>query len=366
MKKRGGVSVSAAELRARVNDLADRLTGRLEETADRIRAETLDRAVRRRALFLKADAIPAFYTAADRADPLAAAVDVWGLTLQITQYLENGAGRDAFGPQQPLAREGARNLLADTDAVLRSIATSPTAFDKARADVERWAKSHPIEVTFSSRSSIAPLLAEWRSEDRDAFVAVGEVSDTIENVSERLNTYAAQLPRQARWQAELMLSDMAGERDVQATLGDIHDLGSAGRRVDDFLADVPSLLGSSDSPLRGLVAEERRALLQEVNGQRLQTLEYATAERRALLAALSEERFAVVAALHQERIETLKEMDAIRIRAMDSAVASLRDLVDYTLWRVAALLLLLMFSATSLGVVAYWLTVKRRYTAATS
>jgi hypothetical protein len=127
---------------------------------------------------------------------------------------------------------------------------------------------------------------------------------------------------------------------------------------------VPSLLGSSDSPLRGLVAEERRALLQEVNGQRLQTLEYATAERRALLAALSEERFAVVAALHQERIETLKEMDAIRIRAMDSAVASLRDLVDYTLWRVAALLLLLMFSATTLGVVAYWLTVKR-HTAAT-
>jgi hypothetical protein len=232
--------------------------------------------------------------------------------------------------------------------------------------VGRWAKSHPIEYTFSSRSSVTPLLAQWRSEDRDAFVAVGEVSETIENVSERLNTYAAQLPRQARWQAELMISDMAEEREVQAALGDIHNLGSAGRRVDDFLAGMPGLLGSPDSPLRDLVAEERRALLQEVNGQRLQTLEYATAERRALLGALSEERLAVVAALHQERIETLNEVEAMERRAMRSAVANLRGLVDYTLLRVAALLLLLMLSGATLGVVAYWLTVKRRYTAATS
>ena len=39
MEKTGKVSVSAAVLRARVNDLVDRFAGRVEQTADRIIAE---------------------------------------------------------------------------------------------------------------------------------------------------------------------------------------------------------------------------------------------------------------------------------------------------------------------------------------
>src|SRR5262245_26580075 len=78
MEQTGKVSVSAAVLRVRVNDLVERAAGRIEMTADRISAETDDGALRRRALLLKMDAIPAVYTAGFRADPLAAAVDVWG------------------------------------------------------------------------------------------------------------------------------------------------------------------------------------------------------------------------------------------------------------------------------------------------
>jgi hypothetical protein len=68
-------------------------------------------------------------------------------------------------------------------------------------------------------------MAETRFQQRDAFAAVGAVSDTVESLSEHLNTYAAQPPRQARWQAELMVADMEGERGVEGTLGDVHALG---------------------------------------------------------------------------------------------------------------------------------------------
>ena len=101
-------------------------------------------------------------------------------------------------------------------------------------------------------------------------------------------------------------------------------------------------------------------MLEEVNGQRLHTLEYVTAERLAVLAAAREERIAVVEALRQERIEALKEADAIKSRAVDASVAGLRDLIDYTLWRVAGLLVGAMVSAAALAVLAYWLTVGRR------
>ena len=93
--------------------------------------------------------------------------------------------------------------------------------------------------------------------------------------------------------------------------------------------------------------------------QRLATLEYATSERLAVLAAVREERLATLAALTRERIEGLREVDAIKTRAVDTAVAGLKEVVDYAIWRLAALLLFFLVTAAVLGTVAYRLTVGR-------
>ena len=83
------------------------------------------------------------YTAGYRADPLSAAVDVWVLAFQFREYVETGAGRTAFGPQQRLLQETAREQLADVDTVMRTIAIKPEYFDRARPQVEQWAAAHP-------------------------------------------------------------------------------------------------------------------------------------------------------------------------------------------------------------------------------
>jgi hypothetical protein len=264
------------------------------------------------------------YTAAYRVDPLVAAVDTWALAFQVKEYVETDAGRDAFGAEQPLARAQARELLADADEAVQGMTASPKAFDAARVKVQGWVAKHPIEHAFSSRSSVAPVLAEWQSEARNAFLAVGEVTDTIQNVSERLNTYAAQLPRQVRWQAELLVAELADERDG------------------------PGLLGAAGQAVREVLAAERRALLEDVNGQRQQILDYLTAERVAALAAL-----------RQERVEALTAVEALQGRVVDSAVVRLRSVVDSVLWRLAVLLAVLMFSAATLGVLVYRLTAGR-------
>jgi hypothetical protein len=316
------------------------------------------------------DVIPAVYTAGFRADPLAAAVDVWGLAFQFSHYLASSAGRNAFGPQHPLALECARDLLADADAVIKAIAIRPEYFDSARARVEGWAKVNRVEHTFASRASGTALVADLRSGDQDVFVAVGEVSDLIGDLSERLNTYAAQVPKQARWQAEILLAGMTGAHSVEGALGDLHEVGTAARRATDLMGDVSGLVGKAsglvgDLPAlftaeREILAAERRAVLAGIHDQRVQTLGYLTAERVALLAAARDERMALVAALHQERIESLVEVDAIKTRGIDSAFAGLRDLIDYALWRVAALLVGLMLGTTMLAVLAYRLTLGRR------
>jgi hypothetical protein len=96
-----------------------------------------------------------------------------------------------------------------------------------------------------------------------------------------------------------------------------------------------------------------------VNAQRLATLEYATSERLAILAALREERIAMVAALRQERIEGLLEVDAIKTRAVETAVAGLKEVVDHAMWRLAALLLFFLVAAAALGTISYRLTARR-------
>ena len=357
MEKAGTITVSAAELRAAVNALADRFADQVEETADRIGAETPDPAIRRRALAFKIDAVPAVYTAAFRADPLAGVIDAWALAYQVDHYLTDGAGRDAFGPAQDVARDGARELVAEADLVSRRV-IRPGEFDRARADVEAWARRNQVRHTFSSRPSCTAYTAGLRAEGRDAFVAIGSVSDTAEAVSERLNTYAAQVPKLARWQAELLLSETAGERSLEAALGDVAAVGSAARRVEGVLDGAPDVAGAM-AAARTVLAEERRAVLDAVNAQRLATLEYATSERLAVLAALREERLATLSALRQERIEGLHEVDAIKTRAVDTAVAGLKEIVDYAIWRLAALLLFFLVTAAVLGTVAFRLTVGR-------
>jgi hypothetical protein len=370
MERTGKVSVSAAVLRARLNDLVERFAGQIELTADRIGAETDDGALRRQALVLKVDAIPAVYAAGFRVDPLAAIVDVWGFAFQFRQYFQVGAGQNDFGPRQLLVQECARDLLTDADAFIKAIAIRPEHFDQARAKVEGWAKTHPVEHAFSARASGAALVADLRSDDRNVFLDVGTVSDVIENLSERLNTYAAQLPKQARWHTELLLTEMANAHNLDGALGDVHEIGTAARRATDLLSDAPGLLRAERENLleteRDILSTERRALLADVQSQRVQTLKYMTAERLAILAAAREEGMALVAALRRERIETLEEVDAIRTRAIDSAMAGFRDLVDYTLWRVVPLTLVLMLAAAMFGAVAYRLTLGRRPGAAPS
>lgn len=230
MEKSGTVNVSAAELRAQVNVLANRFADQIEQTADRVRDATPD---------------PAVYTAAYRADPLAAVVDTWAFAFQVDLYLREGPGREAFGAAQGLAREGARELVSEADLLARHV-TRPGEFDRARANVLGWAQRHPVRHTFSSRPSGASFAAGLlRPDERDAFVALGEVTDTVESVSERLNVYAAQLPKLGRWQAELLLAESAGERGLEGALGDVQALGQAARRAEALMDQAPELVARS-------------------------------------------------------------------------------------------------------------------------
>ena len=75
---------------------------------------------------------------------LAAALGTLALAAQIEHYLTEGAGRDRFGPLQPVGVEAARKIRADVVGQIRLVARRPDAFDQVQSRIDAWARENPI------------------------------------------------------------------------------------------------------------------------------------------------------------------------------------------------------------------------------
>src|SRR5436189_267717 len=86
--------------------------------------------------------------AASSRDPLTAYADLWVLCRQMTAFFETGAGRDLFGPYQPLALTTARTLEARMETTFAAMFDPGDAGPKlqwARGRTTAFAQAYPIE-----------------------------------------------------------------------------------------------------------------------------------------------------------------------------------------------------------------------------
>ena len=347
-ERAGSGSMSAAELRTRVYEAAERLGGTLEIAADEIRSKSSDPAVRRRALLWKADGILALYAAAFRPDPFVGALDLWVLVEQMHLYLADGDGKTFFGAEQPTAQAAARQMLALCDEVGTSVASSPESLDRWRSEVQKFARDHPIQGRFSSRSTAASELAKFLDQEKGgALAAVGAATETLSDITLRLDSYSTLMPKEIRWQGELLAGDVIGRENLRSTLDDIDALGGAGRRIDEALSNLPGTARAATGPIRELLDQQREELLAAVDRQRVAMTAYVTSERQAALDAVRAERQAAFESLAKERAAALKEVDAISKRSVDAAALRARDVVDHLFWRI-----LILFVASAVLIVA--------------
>jgi hypothetical protein len=346
--QQGGVGSS--QLRLRLYELPPQLDGVVETSADRIRAESSDPAVRRRALLWKADGIPAIYSAALRPDPLAGALDLWALLFQMQDYYTTGAGKDAFGAQQAIAREAVQKMLALSDAVGQSLSVDRESYARQQAQVEKFAHTHPIQGPFSSRETILADLAQFADPGSiGVLIGVGEVTETITDISLRLNEYVTLLPKVARWQAEIAAEAVTGRSDLRDTLDQVDAIGDMARRVDALLADLPAAVRQAGGPVGELLDRQRVELLAAVDNERSNLTGFVTSERQAALSAVSEERRAALEGVGRERAAALSGVDGIAKRSLEDATVRVRGVVDYVFVRA----LILVAVAAVLFALAY-------------
>jgi hypothetical protein len=251
-----GAKVSARETRIRTAEYAMTFAQTVEIAADSIATLTTDLAVARNALTWKSYAVPAVYRASTLPDPLMAWIESRVLTYQMRDFFEKGNGRELFGEEQHLAVEATRFI---EDQMYSAMELADAKSDPELEDgIREFAEENPLTNLYFFRPSPVQQLASYLGQDQvSGLQAVGSMTELMETMSVRLNMYAELLPRAGRWQAELMIADLA-DPERSAIYLDIINRIEALDALNEFLVGMPDL-----------VEEQRDILLEAVDYQRV-------------------------------------------------------------------------------------------------
>jgi hypothetical protein len=180
-----GATMSERELRARVIELALRISGNMEQDAGIIFTGGGDPAMRRSAIFMAIRTNEILVRATGHRDALVAFLDIWAFTAQLCDFFETGAGSDVFGESQPIAIAAARRAEADAAALAEEIGGDLLVEDAAQK-FDDWVREHPMEGGLY-RPSIAPLAAQVTTPRGKSIFAVAEsLDESVERISNRI------------------------------------------------------------------------------------------------------------------------------------------------------------------------------------
>ena len=345
------VTSSAPELSSRNQSRLALYSAEIETAADKIISESHSRAARRKALEWKAEAIPVMQTSLLNTDPIAAILDTWAFIFQMSTYMERAALKQALGEFHAVVAETVKNMDAEMERTVRL--GSPTA-DVAdlRHRVSTWADAHPIQASLVGRQSLDPdLISKVEQSDLGAMASIKALGESIGDLTARLDSYNAYIPKQARWQAELLLGDVATDPQVSTALSNFVVLSNTAAKASSNMDRMPELVGQAREAVRADVEGQRLSAQAFLNEQRLRTVDALQQQRLATIAAFRGERLAATAdmrgerqvvldALHNDEVAAINDFKAMSDKAIRDLDARGRGLIDHFFIRALELMLL--------------------------
>ena len=265
----------------------------IEVAADRIISESPSPAAQRQALVWKAEAIPVMQTSLLNTDPVAAVLDTWAFIFQMTAYMERPALKQKLGESYPVVAETLRNMDAEMEQLVRLGAPTANVAD-LRQRVGAWAEAHPIQASLVGRHSVDPdVIRKVGQSDLGMTTSIKTLAEGLGDFTARLDSYNVYLPKQARWQAELLLTDFTHDPQISAALSNFAVLSDSAAKASGNIDQMPEL-----------VDQTRKAFKADVDGERLSAQAFLQEELLRTLDALQQERIATIDAMHGERLAT--------------------------------------------------------------
>jgi len=360
------VKSSAAELSARNQSLLSVYSAEIESAADKIIFASPSPVARRQALVWKTDAIPVLQNTMLGTDPVAAAVDTWAFIDQMKAYMDQLAVRQDLGQLQHIAIETLNKMEAQMEELVKAAAPGANIAD-LRKTIGDWADTHPVQSSLAGRESAnAQLILRVKQADLGAVASIRGLQESLADITARLDAYNVYAAKQARWQAELMLGDVARDPQIGAAVRNLSTISNAAAKASGSMDRMPDL-----------VKQAHAAVLADVQGQRLAAQDFLQAERGQVLNALQQERIAALAtlrgerlaatsdlrgerqivldALHNEQVEAMNSFRQMSDEAVKGFDARSRGLIDHFFLRALELMLLTLVLFTLVA----WLLLRR-------
>jgi hypothetical protein len=360
------VEVSAGELGSRNQSLLALYSSEIEGAADKIILESPSPVTRREALVWKAEAIPILQRSALNTNPVAAVVDTWTFIFQMNAYMEQSLMKNRFGVFLSVVSDTLKQM--DTEMEQLVLAAAPAAnIPDLRRKLGEWAAAHPIQTGLSGRRSADnDLIKQADQSDWGALASLNALQQGLGDITARLDNYNAYLPKQARWQAELLIGDLAHDPQLGAAASNFAVLTRAVDKTSNDLDRIPELVGTARNIALADVENQRLAAQSFLTGERAQVIEALAGQRIAAIADLRGERLAATAdlraerqivldAVHQEQIAAMKDLNAVGEQAINDLDKRSRRLVDHFFWRAIELVVITLL----LSLLLVWILLRR-------
>jgi len=273
---------SEEELRSDLTFFADRYNSAIIVAADRIARLSADREIRKATVLWKLRLLPVMHELAFLDDPQEAFASVLTLAIATRRYLETGEGASVFGEHQSIAVEASRELEEEVLEIGRNF-IKPKKLASIAAELDEVARTHPVRgVDFSAqrlRHAVSNLdeggaLGAVLNAPLVPFRALEGVSSGAAAIREFNRTAAefaqivSSLPRQLRWETQLLLYDIEDRDTVVQALAAVESAAASADRVagaaDRLPSDVRTVLGETEPAL--VAANEVLSTMRELLG----------------------------------------------------------------------------------------------------
>ena len=342
--------VSSRQLRIVLDDLVLQYSSQVELAADQIIAENNDPQVRKNALMWKMNSIASCFQAASRRDPLGAYFDIWILNKQSLGLFEKSSDSPLFGESQPIAISATQEIETIMTAVLDLIGDDLPVNE---AFANTFAREHPINDLYFQRASITANYTQYidsiEIKGPELLGVVGDIDQQLDQLQRLSSMYAEFLPKQARWNGELMIMETLQSNAVIASLQNMSLAANGVATIADTTQAIPRLIERERNLLNDAITEERIATMETLEKMRSETLnnfqderiavmEQIEVERNTVLKAVEEQRIAATSDLMQLSEDSFAKMD----RVVDSKITDIAkhgsDLIDHGFRRLIQLL----------------------------
>ena len=339
---------SSRQIFMRLDEFTAWFLGAVEFRADQIRDRSGDPDIDLAGLVWKMNVTSAMLRATSHNDPLLSLLDAWVLSYQMQDFFTTGLGADDFGELTPIAVQLSDTVLQEIEGIANRIATAQ-GVTIGRQMVVAFASANPVVNNLFLRRSVASeIIATMPQSTRDAFAAVGAVTENLESLTARLAIYMDYMPRQARWQAELLLEQPRYSALIDEASDSMLALRSTIESIGDVVAESPALDEGFTDAVDGVVD----ALEQAVD--ELETL--VDRQRRLIESVIADKQDQITGFVQSERIAVMNEANQTVLRVLDRVDALSQELiaeagtmsearVNQIYWRVLQLIGVAFFAA---------------------